>query len=117
MSTTSEKQLRTFVAYTEDRPGVLNRVTSLFRRRAYNIQSLTVVRTHTPGISRLTLVIEADDDAARAIAQLLGPSPVAIDELVRQSGASTASVQLALLELELAGRVDRHAGGKVSLNG
>ncbi|MEO7096148.1 MAG: acetolactate synthase small subunit [Polyangiales bacterium] len=67
MSTTSDKQLRTFVAYTEDRPGVLNRVTSLFRRRAYNIQSLTVGRTHTPGISRLTLVIEADDDAARRI--------------------------------------------------
>jgi acetolactate synthase-1/3 small subunit len=61
------KQLRTFVAYTEDRPGVLNRVTSLFRRRAYNIQSLTVGRTHSPGVSRITLVVEASDDEARRI--------------------------------------------------
>ena len=59
--------LRTFIAYVEDRPGVLNRITSLFRRRAYNIQSLTVGRTHVGGISRVTLVVESDDDAARRI--------------------------------------------------
>jgi len=59
--------LRTFVAYVEDRPGVLNRVASLFRRRGYNIASLTVGRTHDPGISRMTVVMEADADAARRI--------------------------------------------------
>jgi acetolactate synthase I/III small subunit len=59
--------LRTFIAYVEDRPGVLNRVASLFRRRAYNIQSLTVGRTHQPGVSRLTMVMEADADAARRL--------------------------------------------------
>ncbi len=59
--------LRTFIAYVEDRPGVLNRVASLFRRRAYNIQSLTVGRTHVPGVSRLTLMLEADEDAARRL--------------------------------------------------
>jgi acetolactate synthase-1/3 small subunit len=59
--------LRTFIAYVEDRPGVLNRVTSLFRRRGYNIESLTVGRTNHPGVSRLTLVMEADADAARRI--------------------------------------------------
>ena len=47
--------------------------------------------------------------------ELLGPSAVAVDELVRQSGASPAEVQLVLLELDLAGRLERHAGGKVSL--
>ena len=46
---------------------------------------------------------------------LLGPAPVAVDELIRQSGASPAEVQLALLELEIAGRLQRHAGGRVSL--
>ena len=56
------------------------------------------------------------DDAARArIADLLGPTAVGSDELVRQSGLSAAVVQTVLLELELAGRLDRHAGGKVSL--
>ena len=59
--------LRTFVAYVEDRPGVLNRISSLFRRRNYNIVSLNVGRTHEPGVSRMTFVVEADDDKARRI--------------------------------------------------
>jgi len=58
---------RTFIAYVEDLPGVLNRITSLFRRRNYNIVSLTVGRTEKPGVSRMTIVIEADDDVARRI--------------------------------------------------
>src|SRR4051812_34728148 len=62
-----EPRSRTFIAYVEDLPGVLNRVTSLFRRRGYNIQSLSVGRTHEPGVSRLTLVIDADDAAAHLI--------------------------------------------------
>jgi acetolactate synthase I/III small subunit len=59
--------LRTFIAYVEDLPGVLNRITSLFRRRNYNIVSLTVGGTERPGVSRMTVVLEADDDAARRI--------------------------------------------------
>lgn len=46
---------------------------------------------------------------------LLGPVPVPVDELIRLSGDTPAAVQMALLELELAGRLERHAGGKVSL--
>jgi acetolactate synthase-1/3 small subunit len=65
---TAELQpLRTFVAYVEDQPGVLNRIASLFRRRNFNIVSLNVGRTHEPGISRMTVVVEADDDKARRI--------------------------------------------------
>jgi DNA processing protein len=51
------------------------------------------------------------------IAGLLSPAPVAVDELIRQSGERAAAVQLALLELEIAGRLVRHAGGRVSLAG
>jgi DNA processing protein len=51
------------------------------------------------------------------IGALLSTAPVGIDELVRQSGTSAGAVQMALLELELAGRLTRHAGGKVSLTG
>ncbi|MBY6217334.1 DNA-processing protein DprA [Qipengyuania aquimaris] len=50
------------------------------------------------------------------IGDLLTTAPVGVDELVRQSGDSPAAVQLALLELEIAGRLQRHAGGRVSLN-
>jgi acetolactate synthase-1/3 small subunit len=58
---------RTFVVYVEDKPGVLNRVASLFRRRAYNIESLNVGRTHEAGASRMTIVVPADADTARRI--------------------------------------------------
>jgi acetolactate synthase-1/3 small subunit len=59
--------LRTFVVYVEDKPGVLNRAASLFRRRAFNIESLNVGQTHVPGVSRMTVVVEADEDTARRI--------------------------------------------------
>ena len=51
------------------------------------------------------------------IAALLTLAPVPVDELIRQSGDPAAAVQLALIELELAGRLLRHAGGRVSLAG
>ena len=60
--------------------------------------------------------IDPDPDLRTEIESLLGPSPVLVDEIVRQSGAPAGAVQLVLLELDLAGRLDRHAGGKVSLN-
>jgi DNA processing protein len=60
--------------------------------------------------------IDIEDDPVD-VAGLLTTAPVAIDELIRQSGTSAASVQLALLELEIAGRLTRHAGGRVSLAG
>jgi DNA processing protein len=56
-----------------------------------------------------------DGEAAEAVESLLGPSPVPVDEIIRLSGAPSGAVQMALLELDLAGRLDRHAGGKVSL--
>ena len=58
---------------------------------------------------------DATDADRRAVSDLLGPSPVPVDEIVRLSGRSPAIVQTVLLELELAGRLERHAGGQVSL--
>ena len=52
---------RTLVALMEDKPGVLSHVTNLFRRRNYNIESLTVGHSESPGISRMTVVVRADD--------------------------------------------------------
>jgi DNA processing protein len=56
----------------------------------------------------------SDDDRGRIVG-LLGPSPCSIDDLVRLSRASPAIVRMVLLELELAGRIERHGGGLVSL--
>lgn len=58
---------RTIIVHVEDRPGSLNRVVSLFRRRAYNIDSLTVGRSEKPDVSRITLVVRADPSAAARI--------------------------------------------------
>ena len=51
----------TFAVYLQDHPGALNRVASLFRRRAFNIASLTVGHTEQPGVSRMTIVVDAPD--------------------------------------------------------
>jgi len=56
--------LNTFVVYVENKPGVLARVATLFRRRAFNIDSLTVGRTEKAEVSRMTIVVDADRDQA-----------------------------------------------------
>jgi DNA processing protein len=68
-------------------------------------------RSYTPP----EVAADADEQARRDIAGLLNGTPVPVDELIRQTGLPPAIVQTVLLELELAGRLERHAAGKVSL--
>jgi DNA processing protein len=56
----------------------------------------------------------ADDDRSR-VHEALGPTPVEIDEIVRFTGVPARTVQVILLELDLAGRLERHPGSRVSL--
>ena len=56
--------VQTLVVHVENKPGVLNRVASLFRRRAFNIESLTVGHTDKPGVSRMTIAVETDEGGA-----------------------------------------------------
>src|SRR5947209_7213321 len=58
---------QTLIVYVEDQPGTLNRIVSLFRRRGFNIESLTVGRSEREGISRITVVVRADDETARRL--------------------------------------------------
>ncbi|HEV2562837.1 MAG TPA: DNA-processing protein DprA [Rhizomicrobium sp.] len=70
---------------------------------------------HTPP-SPDTAAIEAEADRIRSrIEELLAPSPIDVDELIRQTGAPSAAVLTVILELELAGRLSRHPGNRVSL--
>ena len=62
---------RTLIATVADRPGVLNRVASLFRRRAFNIESLTVGHTERAGISRMTIVVDGRRTDAVQVARNL----------------------------------------------
>ena len=59
------------VTLVEDKPGVLNRVSSLFRRRIFNIESLTVGHTEKAGISRMTIVINSDQTNAERVKMYL----------------------------------------------
>ncbi len=61
------------------------------------------------------VALEASDGERRAVEELLSPTPVAVDELVRQSGLPAATVAGVLLDLELGGRLVRHAGGRVAV--
>ena len=79
------------------------------------IQPSAVARLAEPPAPFDAPAAEPSEDQRQSLIDLLGPSAVGVDELVRQSGASPAEVQLVLLELDLAGRIERHAGGKVSL--
>jgi DNA processing protein len=79
------------------------------------IDSRAAVRAPAPGWA-LPPPQDPEEADRRRIVALLGPVPVAVDELIRQSGTVPAVVQMVLLELELAGRLDRHAGGRVSLS-
>ncbi len=78
---------RTLIALVEDKPGVLNRVTSLFRRRAFNIESLTVGHTERPGVSRMTIVVDSDRTDVKKVAQNLYKliNVIQIDDVTEQS--------------------------------
>ena len=65
------RQTHTVVALLEDEPGALNRVVSLFRARGFNITSMTVGPTETPHLSRLTIVVDADESVLEQITKQL----------------------------------------------
>ena len=58
---------QTLIALVEDKPGVLNRVASLFRRRNFNIESLAVGHSETPGVSRMTIVTDEEESLRRNV--------------------------------------------------
>ena len=71
MQTSKALQQHTVVALVYDKPGVLNRVVSMVRRRAFNISSLAVSHSETPGLSRMTFVIEGDDTVQEQVTKQL----------------------------------------------
>ena len=61
MTTNGDSPRHTITALVQDKPGVLNRVSSMFRRRGFNISSLAVGHSEEPDLSRMTFVVEGDD--------------------------------------------------------
>src|SRR5271156_2450810 len=103
--------MHTFVVYVENKPGVLSRGVSLFRRRAFNIDSLTVGRTEKPDVSRMTIVTDADhDQALRIVANIyklvnvllvddLTPQPAIVRDLSLINVAAPIETRSQVLEL------------------
>lgn len=111
----------TIIAWMEDKPGVLNRVAGLFRRRNFNIESLAVGHSETSGISRMTFVVDADARQLRQVQTQLSKlvnvtdvrnvtdEPTVIRELalvkVHTTSANRAEI-LQLVDIYRAGIVD-----------
>ena len=102
---------RIVVTLMEDRPGVLNRVVSLFRRRGFNIESLTVGHTDQPNISRMTVVVDADEVVVEQIVKQLyklidvlkvsdvSEDQTVIRELALIKVAATASTRAEIMQI------------------
>ena len=67
----SNKNQRTITSLVQDRPGVLSRISGLFRRRGFNIASLAVGSSEKPGLSRMTFVVEGSASSLRSVAEQL----------------------------------------------
>src|SRR5579875_1637344 len=90
--------LHTFIALVQDKPGVLTRVASLFRRLSINIVSLTVGESERPDQSRMTIVCEAPENAAHRIRASLYKLEITVD--VDEVGRSEAVIrELCLIKI------------------
>ena len=88
----------TLVALMEDKPGVLNRISSLFRRRNYNIESLSVGHSEVPGLSRMTIVVRGDDHVVEQVAKQL-EKLINVTEVVDVTAKPTVIRELALIKV------------------
>ena len=89
----------TLVALVEDKPGVLNRVASLFRRRGFNIESITVGHSEVPHLSRMTVVV---DGATTQVEQVRKQLDKVIDvvKVYEVSGDDMIARELALIKVQ-----------------
>ena len=88
----------TLVALVEDRPGVLTRVASLFRRRGFNIHSLAVGTTEEEGISRMTIVVDGDNGIVEQVQQQLYKL-IDVVKVTDLTGEETVLRELALVKV------------------
>ncbi len=94
-----KEQYHTIVALVEDRPGVLTRVASMFRRRGFNIASLAVGKSERPGLSRMTFVVNGDEDTVNQVTKQLDK----LIEVIRVSDISGQEIvarELALIKVK-----------------
>jgi len=89
----------TLIALMEDKPGVLNRISSLFQRRNYNIESLTVGHSEAAGISRMTIVVNGDNRIVEQVVKQLCKL-INVTQVVNVSAEPTVIRELALIKVK-----------------
>jgi acetolactate synthase-1/3 small subunit len=89
----------TLVALMEDKPGVLNRISGLFRRRNYNIESLAVGHSETPDISRMTIVVDGDERIVQQVVKQLCKL-INVTDVIDVSQQPTVVRELALVKVK-----------------
>lgn len=91
-------ETHTLIALMEDKPGVLHRVASLFRRRNYNIESLTVGHSETPNVSRMTIVLNGDDRVVQQVVKQLSKL-INVIQVLDVGNQPAVSRELALIKV------------------
>jgi acetolactate synthase-1/3 small subunit len=104
----------TLVALMEDKPGVLNRISSLFRRRNFNIESLTVGHSETPGISRMTIVSEGDSTIIEQVEKQLYKL-INVTKVTNVTDEPTVTRELALIKVTASGATRSEITGLVDI--
>ena len=94
-----ELKQHTIVALVEDRPGVLNRIASLFRRRGYNIASLAVGPSEEPSLSRMTFVVKGDEAVVEQMTKQLNKL-IDVVKVIDISQEETVTRELALVKVK-----------------
>lgn len=89
----------TLVALVEDKPGVLNRVSSLFRRRSFNIESIAVGHSEVPHLSRMTIVVDGATTAVEQVRKQLDKL-VGVIRVVDITGEDITTRELALIKVK-----------------
>ncbi|MCH2525021.1 MAG: acetolactate synthase small subunit [Dehalococcoidia bacterium] len=87
----------TIVALVEDKPGTLNRIASMFRKRGFNISSLAVGHSETSGLSRMTFVVDGDDATVEQVTKQL----YKLVDVIKVSDISKGNQDSVLRELAL----------------
>lgn len=90
---------RTLVMLVEDKPGVLNRVTSMIRRRNFNIESITVGHSVTPGLSRMVIIVDGANTAVEQVRKQLDKI-IEVVKITDISDDNIISRELALIKVE-----------------
>ena len=99
MVQTNHTEQHTLIALVEDKPGVLTRVASMFRRRGFNIASLAVGNSERPGLSRMTFVVKGDDYTVSQVAKQLDKL-IDVIEVSDITNESTVTRELALIKVK-----------------